>query len=303
LRVPALGACAMLLEIEERPVEAPTVDAGPDVVAVDASDAGCEDKVALGCRGCPHAFCDDFDQEDAAPGATWISAYTPAGGPLFRERVDGGVRVGRVPEGISPPYAFEMFVSTDAGSSFATLIHQVARSGAAGGPRGLRLRLQVRIRKLEVIERSPPLPDGGALVVSVGPAKIGGSVISFAVNPDGFYAVLGTDVLPNTDPKGTLAPLYESKILSFGDQPFLIDLYITTKERALLVPVSKCADVASPMVVAARINNLLETCVELTGELADLAWMNEPMIALGTGAPDRATLHFVHDNVMVDYLE
>jgi hypothetical protein len=305
LLAPALWACASLLGIEELPVEALATDAGLDAAdaAADVDAAPCEDKPALGCRGCPHAFCDDFDDEDAGVGERWVSPYTPAGGVLFRERADGGVRVVRVPGGISPPNALEVLVSGDGGNSYAALVHQLFRPEAPGAVLGMRLRIATRVKKVDVEGPTFPLPDGGALMVGIGPSKIGDSVVGFAVHAEGFYAVLGTKLFADNDPAGKPLLLYETEIASFGDQPFFVDIYVATRERALAVPLPACEAVQAPTVIAARINNLVGGCVPFDGELADLAWMADPLLLLGTGIAKAGTVHFVHDNVSVDFLQ
>jgi len=302
----AVAACASILGIEELPVAVDEPDAGVEAGAPDVADAGleaCTDNYALGCRSCPHAFCDDFDQEDAALGAQWTSLITPSGGLLFRQRSDGGARGTRVPVFISPPSGFEAFVTTDAGSSYAFLVNQLPKHTKGPTFAGIRFRIQSRVKKLDLAG-----PDAGgrtdnrAAFAALGPQDPTQAMIGFVASPKGFDVVLGGNFLAD-DLDAASHPVFESPLTEFGDQAVLIEVFVTTRERAVAERLEKCRDEKAPTVIGVRINNIVNRCVPLDGVLANLDWTLEPAVGVGAGTFDNGTVQFIHDNAMLDFLE
>ena len=299
----AVAACGSLLGIEQLPLfESDAGDAALE--AGDAApEAACVENLALGCQGCPHAFCDDFDLEDAALGARWISGATPAGGTLSVARTDGGSRGTLVTDHVSPPYGFEAFVTVDSGNGgFIVLANQLAKHTPGPHFAGIYYRFQTRVRKLELPEEQGPLEDSGAaLVAGLGPPDFG-NAIGVVASPKGLFAVVGGGFFQSF-PDASTHRMFDSALSSFGDQPLFIETYVTTRERALAENLERCTNVSSPTVIAIRVNNLIHGCAGLTGPLADISWTLEATFAVGAGTFGRGSATFIHDNVAVDFLE
>lgn len=303
----AVAACASILGIEELPLleEHDASDAAMEEGDAAAEAAPCDDDISLGCRGCPHAFCDDFD-DDAAPGARWISTVTPSGGPLFIQRGDGGATGALVTDGaVSPPFAFESSVASDAGGSFSLLLNQLAKH--TPGPRfaGLVYRFQLRVRRLELTEIEGPLKhedSGSAAFAALSPADITSAAVGLVSTQERVFAVLGTNFF-QPKPDASIHDMFATELATFGDQPVRMDIYVTTRERALAEKLVRCGALAAPTVMAVRVNNVLHECAPLEGPLADLAWTHDAVIGLGAGTFGSGSVAIVYDNVMVDFLE
>jgi len=305
----SVAACGVLLGIEHFPVDDSndgndaTQDRGGNEASVDAPEP-CVENLALGCQAsCPHAFCDDFDHEDAGIGARWVSPYTPSGGPLLRVAPDGGAHAVRVDSGTSPPFGYEAFVTTDAGSSYVFIAHKLDRHTPGPGFLGLRYRFQTVLGALDLSTLGGPVPDAGAAMVAMlGPSAFGSPVFAIVITSGGFYLVLGDDPTLRQINR-TITEIATTDLKSFGDQPFLLDVFVTTRARAIAENLTSCAKVTESTVIAVRANNFSNGCTGLKADLADLAWTQEPMIALGVGSWSNGTARLVHDNVIVDFLE
>jgi hypothetical protein len=299
-----LGACGALLGIEQLPLldERDGGDATSEALGPgDAADGGtCIDNIALGCQSCPHAFCDDFDREDGAVGLQWKSAFTPAGGPIFVERLDGGARASRVTDSVSPPYAYEAVVETDDNSSFLFIANQIAKHAPGPNFAGVRFRFQTRLRRLELTGVRGPIDSGAAIVAMMGPTDFTSAGLLFVVSSDGLYAVVGAGFLQEYP---DASPYLMSSLAGFGAQAVFVEIFVTTRERALKEKLERCASVTAATVVSVRVNNLIHGCAPLEGALGDLTWTREPVIALGAGTFAAARVTFVHDNAVVDFLE
>jgi hypothetical protein len=301
-----IAACGALLGIEHFPIDDgtdATQDRGTDDASADAPEP-CVANLALGCRAsCPHAFCDDFDQDDAGIGARWASPYTPSGGAVLRLASDGGAHAERVGSRASPPFGYEAFVTTDAGSSYVFIANKIDRHAPGPGFVGLRYQFQTAVAALDLGTKGGPVPDAGAAMVAMlGPSPFGSPVFAIVLTSGGFYLVLGEDpTLRQINP--SITEIATTDLKSFGDQPFLFDVFVTTRARALAENLTSCTAVTDATVIAVRVNNFANGCTALKTELADLAWTQEPMVALGVGAWSNGTARLVHDNALVDFLE
>jgi len=302
----SIAACGAILGIEHFPVDDgtdATQDRESDEASVDATEP-CVENLALGCQAsCPHAFCDDFDRDDAGIGARWVSPYTPSGGPVLRLAPDGGAHAVRADSGVSPPFGFEAFVTTDAGSSYVFIANKLDRHAPGPGFVGLRYRFQTVLGALDLGKQGGPVPDSGAAMVAMlGPSPFGSPVFAIVITSGGFYLVLGNDLtLRKINP--TISEIATTDLKSFGNQPFLFDVFVTTRERAIAENLTSCTKVTESTVIAVRANGFANGCTGLKTDLADLAWTQEPMIALGVGTWTNGSARLVHDNVIVDFLE
>jgi len=302
----SIAACATILGIEHFPVDDgtdATQDRGSDEASVDATEP-CVENLALGCQAsCPHAFCDDFDLDDAGIGARWVSSYTPSGGPLLRLAPDGGAHAGRIDSGTSPPFGFEAFVTTDAGSSYVFIANKLDRHPPGPGFVGLRYRFQTVVGALDLSTLGGPVPDAGAAVVAMlGPSAFGSPVFAIVITSGGFYLVVGIDPTLRQI-NATITEIATTDLKSFGGQPFLFDVFVTTRARAIAEKLTSCAKVTESTVIAVRVNNFANGCTALKTDLADLVWTQDPIIALGLGTWTDGTARLVHDNAIVDFLE
>jgi hypothetical protein len=301
----SIAACATILGIEHLPVDDgtdATQDRG-DEAALDAAEP-CVENLALGCRpSCPHAFCDDFNLDDAGIGAGWVSPYTPSGGPLLRVAEDGAARATRVDSTASPPFGFEAFVESDAGSSYVFIANKLAKHVPGSGFAGMRYRFQTVVRALDLSPLKEPIPDSGAgMVAMLGPSAFGSPIFAIAMTSGGFYLLLASDpTLQQVNP--AITEIVATDLKSFGDQPFLFDVFVTTRGRAIAENLTSCATVTDATVIAVRMNNFANGCTALPKDLADLAWTQEPMIALGVGTWSNGSARLLHDNAIVDFLE
>lgn len=296
------AACGALLGIEQLPL----LDE-PDGAAFEAGDAGdgaaaCSPDPRLGCQQCPHAFCDDFDLDagEAGVGTRWISPATLLGGPVIQERDGSVVRAHQVAENVSPPFGFEAFVSSTDRSSLVFLANQVARAEAGTSFAGVRYRFQTRVQTLQVAKNGARITDaGGAIFAGIGPTDVSRAVALF-LNDEGLGVVLGANLYNVDDVDGSVYNV--TPLTGFGDL-FLIDIYVTTRERALAENLVKCQTVTSPTVVAVRVNSYVHACYAPIDALANLEWTRAPIILLGSSTFGKGTIGLVHDNVEVDFLE
>jgi hypothetical protein len=302
----AVAACGAILGIEHFPVDDGTdaaQDRGTDDASADAAEP-CVENLALGCQAsCPHAFCDDFDHDDAGVGARWVSPYTPSGGPLVRLASGGEAHAVRAASAASPPFGYEARVTSDAGSSYVFIAHRVDKHAPGPGFAGLRYRFQTAVGALDLSTEGGPVPDAGAAMVAMlGPSPFGSPVFAIVMLPSGFYLVIGADPTLRQI-NASITEIATTDLKSFGDQPFVFDVFVTTRARAIAENLTSCAAVTDPTVIAVRVNNFANGCAALKAELADLAWTQEPMIALGVGAWTNGTARLVHDNAILDFLE
>ena len=298
-----VAACGALLGIEQLPLLEESDAAVGD--AADAADAApqCIDDPRLGCQNCPHAFCDDFDLDagEAGVGSRWISPVTPSGGPIFQAR-DGSAARGRlVPDNVSPPFGFEAFVSSNGGSSVAFLVNQIGKHEPGANFAGVRYRFKTRVQALDVSLSGAQLTDsGGVIFAGIGPSDLASSAIGLFLNADGLWVALATNLLTETNADGSVHSI--TSLSGFGDQPIPIDVFVTTRERALAEHL-KCEAVSTPTVVAVRVSPIFQGCFAPIGPLADIAWTRDPTILLGASTFGQGTVGLVHDNVEVDFLE
>lgn len=292
-------ACSTILGIEMRPVLESGEDSGDggfEGGTADGEAGSCPFTEALPCRaGCPHAFCEDF--EDA--GALFARWIAPPG--FVSPFVLGDASVGVSEPGLASSTGLSIVLHGDVKASAALLLHRLPADvvGDPSGVDGIRLSFDARVERSELAEAGGPDPDAGtALLAFLGSGKDRVSGPGLALGERDIFLFGSTDIL-----RGGNTELDTKKVTEgYGVTTFVnvwarLSLFAGSASRARALGYGECPDV--PYVFGASWG-LARTCVTAPDAFPFASLPIEPTLAVGPVMRGRGEVSLRYDNVFVD---
>lgn len=297
----AVAACSLIAGIDDLPLrDAGTTDDAPADTALPdaAADVACTTDPSLGCAtACAHDFCDDFDLDGQAPATKW------PGTAFFGSPFTSGESTVVIGDGgRSVPAALVAATAGDASrSTYAILVKQLQRDAAS--PLGLfHYALDFDLGSISFKDNRGPVPEGGAASVAAIVRPLAPTPgVAFLLSQDGLYVAASDDIVGGTG-GAVVEQIYAVHITDVRGY-VRVEVVVGTAENAVAAGFDKCAGKTGAVVVG----NLLSltgahACIALPSKLADLAWMDAPVILSGALIFGPGSFDVRTDNVTADFL-
>ncbi|MDB4936782.1 MAG: hypothetical protein JWP87_3754 [Labilithrix sp.] len=296
-------ACSTILGIDFPPLlDGETGDGSSDASGDEASpaDAGsdtvlCPLSEPLPCRlGCPHAFCDDFEDASAVF-PQWIS---PPGAVNPFVLVDGSVGTSD-PGAPSSSRGLSIVLSGGNRPSAALLFHRLP-SGAVGDPTtldGIRVVFDARVESADLADAGGPISDAGSSALAFlgsGSDTISGPGVGLS-GRDIFF-VAATDVLRKSNTELSAQVSAGNLKVELGVWVRL-SLFAGTPARARALGYDNCPDV--PYVFAAGYL-VAQICVTAPPVFSLASLPTNPTLILGPILAGPGSISLRYDNVFID---
>jgi hypothetical protein len=295
-----LAACSLIAGIDDLPLrDAGAADVAPPDATADAAPEACSTDPSLGCAaGCAHDFCDDFDLDGQTPATLWPGIKAGLGSPF----INGASTVDIADGGRSPPSALLASTAGDASrSSYAVLVKQLQRDGAA--PLGLfRYGLDFDLGGIAFDDNRGPIDGGGAAsVAAIVVPQVPTPGVAFLLSTDGLYVAAADDIVGGTGSAivERVYPIHITDIRGY----VRVELVVGTADHAVAAGFGKCSGKTGGVVVG-NLPSLsgAYACIALPSKLADLTWIDAPVILSGGLIFGPGFFDVRTDNVTADFL-